>query len=233
MGLFVIVQLSYLLIANALNILTSEVLGIVRDPALRARLHGPTSRWAGWTYQFQGWTQYAPYVQHQSGFATVELRWPADPAREPVKLLTEIEPADPSHFFRPFFQFRQQVFESWLTVAYWAWDLEFAARNKDEWCNKLQENFRGERRRYRDYMLWRAHGYCLQRATVPPGEIVFSVRLYALAPPGERPWSWRGPVEVPVTRWRFDGNWDTTDLPVELFDPFLGAYVIVPLREEP
>jgi hypothetical protein len=233
LGLFVAVQLVYLLVSNALNVFGSPSLPIFRDRELVARLQMPTNKWAEWTYQFQGWTQYAPHVNHESGFVCLTLRWPDEPGRAPVQLLSDVEPADPDHFTRGFLDYRVAVYESWLSGPYWAWDPASAADQKDRWREHLVDNFRKERHLYRDYMLWRWWRYQTalpqdQRSRAPV-EITFSVRLYAMAPPRERPWKWQGPIDVPVTRLRLmqPVARDSVPLPTELYDPFEERFIEV------
>jgi hypothetical protein len=239
LGLFVAVQLVYLLVSNALNVFGSPSLPIFRDRELVARLQMPTNKWAEWTYQFQGWTQYAPHVNHQSGFVCLTLRWPDEPSRAPVQLLSDVEPVDPDHFTRGFLDYRVAVYESWLSGPYWAWDPATASDQKERWREHLVDNFRKERHLYRDYMLWRWWRY---QAALPqdqrsraPVEITFSVRIYALSPPGKRPWKWRGPIDVPVTRLRLKEPVarESAPLPTELYDPFEERFMEVSMGGAP
>jgi hypothetical protein len=65
----------------------------------------------------------------------------------------------------------------------------------------------------RSYLQWRARPYLENVAEIAPSELVLWIRLYDIPGPGQTPWFWREPVDVPLMRWRPHAR-----VPLEWFD---------------
>jgi hypothetical protein len=239
LGLFVVGQLGFLLAANFLPLLRTALAKqapTVAQP-IAVVLEG-TGTWARWTGQLQGWSLYAPRVPAQAAFATVELRWDDDPhwpaqARR-VVLHSDIEPANPQSYFRPFGTFRLPAYEADLSQPTWAWTAEFYAEKPEEWRDHFVDTVRKDWRPIQAYLAWRLRGWQHdQPDPAAPRQVVLLCRLYAVGPPGQRPWSWGGPVEQPVARWRPGHDPAAGFVPVDAYNPVTRRFEPVAAEEGP
>ncbi len=223
LGLFVLWQLGFTILANAVSIVARPMFGGPCGGAL-AVADSVQTDWAGLTGQEQHWAMFSPYVATQSAFATVDAGWTDGQTQQ---LRAAVEPADPLNYFRHFGDFRLQTYETKLCKAFIVWDRTAIAREPREWQAHLVDNFRKHRDAMSAYLAWRLREL---NDAVPPAEATLAVRLFRARRPGEGDGLWDAPVEVAIARQRFDRNRQATG-PLEMFDPIAGGYT-VPARQE-
>jgi hypothetical protein len=239
LGLFVVGQLVFILAANFLPLLRIA-LGKVSPAAERpvALAVEGTGYWARATGQLQGWSLYAPRVPTQSVFIAVELRWDDD-ARWPAPagarrevLRSAIEPDDPHRFFRPFGAFRLHGCEADLSLVAWSWDTDSGDRDPEEWQRRFAAAVRKDWPLMQAYLAWRCRGYRRDHPDEPgPRQAILLARIWYIPPPGQRPWSWTGPVEQAIARWRPVEESAPGDLPVEAYNPLARRFEPVAAEE--
>jgi hypothetical protein len=236
LGLFVMGQLAFILAANFLPLLRSALakkswpgerpVGLVVEG---------TGYWARWTGQLQGWSLYAPRVPTQSAFVAVQLRWDDDshwPAQHDARrelLLSSIEPKNPDDYFRPFGTFRLPAYEADLGLVAWSWDAESYAEDPGLWHQRFVAAVRRDWPAMQAYLAWRWHGWRHDHPDqAAPRQALLLARLYQIPPPGQRPWSWSGPVEQALARWRPFDDPAPGCLPVEAYNPATRQFEPVP-----
>jgi hypothetical protein len=219
-GLFVVWQLIFLVAANVLFLLW---------PAVPQPYGNATGQW-------QGWSLYAPDVPKRAGFVAVELRWKDRPA---VKLRSDNEPDDLLHFFRPPGTGRLLNYEAHLRLVLLTWTPQDAAAEPEVWRKEVADAVRRWGRPMQAYLGWRRDRYLRDHpGTPPPDELILWVRLYEIGPPGQTPWTWPGPTEVPLVRWRPGAPLREGYLPVEMYDVTVWPYdaarpAFLPVQGEP
>ena len=237
LGLFVVGQLCFIMAANFLPVLRSALAKkseAAQQPV--ALVMDGIGYWAWGTGQLQGWSQYAPAVPAQSAFIAVELRWdedshwPAPPDVPRQVLHSAIEPDDPQSYSRPFGSFRLSTYEAKLSLVSWAWDASSYASEPEEWHRRFVAAVRKDWRAMQAYLTWRWSSYCRGQGpdASPPRQALLLARLYEIPPPGQRPWSWGGPVEQPVARWCPARAAVSDCLPIEAYNPLTRRFEPVP-----
>jgi hypothetical protein len=240
LGAFVAWQLVFILLSNVLSLFATSgsdsAEGIKSSPTIAVGEFASDvmKRWAELTGQLQGWALYAPHVPTRAVFVAVELRWDDDP-RWPVQeaprqlIRSGIEPDDPFHYFRPFGTFRLPCYEANLGLVMWTWDTEAFGEKPEFWRDALAANVRTNSPAIEAYLRWRLVDYVREHPKEPPPrQAVLVVRSYAIPAPGTRPWSWDGPTEQAVARWRPAVEVPPDYLPVEAFDPVTRRFEAVP-----
>jgi hypothetical protein len=212
LGLLITWQLVFMLGGSFLAFWSSCHPGPNRVTAAMA---GVTDHWAALTGQWQGWSLYGPSVPTQSAFVVVELRW--DHAT--VRLGTDTEPQDVHNYFRPFGSSRLAIYESYLGLVLWGWDVEAAARESEVWNERLAEHVAKEWKPIHAYLRWRLEAFQRDHPDAPPPtELVLLGHIYRIPPPGPEPFSWSGPLELPLARWRPRTSSLTQQLPIETYN---------------
>ncbi len=217
-GLFVAWQLVF--------ILASNVLFLVYQVAMRQAGGAPgaavtflsraTGPYAEATGQLQGWSLYSPDVPHRVGLAVTELRW-AD--GRSIKLPPSNEPEDLNHFFRAPGEGRMLNYEAHLRLVLLTWTPEDAAEHPDLWRGLVADELRRRSSAMQAYLAWQRDRHLRRHpGEAPPGELVLWVRLYDIPPPGTTPWTWPGPTQVPLARWRPGREPGPGYLPLEMYD---------------
>jgi hypothetical protein len=220
-GWFVAWQLVFIVAANVLFLVTGGLQGL--------------SLYAEATGQLQGWSLYAPDVPHRAGFVGVELRWPGGKS---VKLPGVTEPADREHFFRTPGEGRLLNYELHLRLLLLTWKTPKDDASPATWQKRLEDELRLRGPAMRAYLGWRRDRYLRDNPdTPPPDEVVLWVRMHDIAPPGQSPWSWPPPLEVPRARWRPGHEPGEGYLPLESFDITAWPYTektrrFLPVRTE-
>jgi hypothetical protein len=224
----VVWQLVFILAANFLSILPEKS---AAGPA------AVTNCWAELTGQWQGWSLYAPFVPHQAVFLEVELRWdnnltrPAPPAGS-VRLRPANEPDDPYHYRRPVGTFRLPQYPANLSLVLWAWDGADYARDPEKWRQEIAKAVRNKWRPTLAYLRWALSQYERDHpGRAPPRQVILVGRLYSIPPPGEAPWHWDGPHEVPLARWQPGSAVPEDRLPLESYDPVKRRFEPLPTGE--
>jgi hypothetical protein len=193
-----------------------------------------TKHWSALTGQWEGWSLYGPHVPTHSTFLAVELVWDGEPARDPVLLTSDFEPRDRLQYFRPFGSARLSNYEAYLSLVLWGWDHEAAAKKPEPWRQRLAEHIRKECRHILAYLRRKLASFQREHpATTTPTEVILKGRLYSIAPPGQRPWSWPSPTEVPVARWQPQRAISEGCLPLESYNPGTGRFDLLPVRAGP
>ena len=181
-------------------------------------------QWAALTGQWQGWALYGPSLPTQSAFIRVELRWD----NHVVRLPSDYEPADVTHYFRPFGSSRLSIYESYLGLVLWGWDVEAAAREPQVWNQRLAEHVAREGKSIHAYLGWRLEGFQRDHPELPPPtELVLLGHIYRIPPPGPEPFSWSAPQELPLARWR---PLSAGPLPIEAYNLITHDFDPMPSR---
>ncbi len=235
LGLFVVWQLFFMLAANGVDLL--QRLGLVAreiEPAIPSKAVGRftegghvlefldgvgylTARWGQLTGQPQGWSLYAPFIRREITFLALELHF--DSSQEPVKLLSANEPADPGHFFRVA-KSRLHQYEYRIEIALPSYAGKTPEELAEIWRTLIQDRVQRDWRYLLAYAKYRLTGWQKEHPGLPPPrEVILSVRVYRIPPPGTEPWMWIGPEERPIARWRPGAPTDGEHLPLEAFDP--------------
>jgi hypothetical protein len=250
LGLFVVWQLIFLLGANVLEFIPhrpverDELTDFRESNHLSSQSRGllgwvaaPTDLWAEATGQYQVWWLFAPHVPTQATFLAVDLRWDDDSALAPVassatpapvRLLSDLEPADPAVYFRwPGSRERQFHYEVRLALHYLFWDEQEAASQIEDWKPFIRCRVTRQWRSLRAYLRWQLQAFQREHPELPsPRQAVLSVRLYHIPPAGQRlP---IGPVEVPLARWWIHEDGPADCLPIEVYDPFARRFERLP-----
>jgi hypothetical protein len=184
-----------------------------------------TSRWSELTGQHERWQLFAPNVWYDVPFLAVEFRWDDGPpgqqaardgATPRVYLLSDNEPADVNRYAR-FGRFRLRKYEEILSPELYVSTDKVAGQMKDIWKDRLKNQVDEEARAIKSYLRWRWDRYSAQHQELPePTQVILHVRTYRIpAPPGPDPWTWGGPDECPMARWRPR----SADSSLEVYDP--------------
>jgi hypothetical protein len=192
-------------------------------------------QWAAVTGQWQGWALYGPNLPTQSAFIAVELRWDD----RTVRLPSDYEPVDVTEYFRPFGSARLSIYESYLGLVLWGWNAEAAAGEPEIWNERLAAHVARECKTIHTYLRWRLKGYQHDHPDLPsPTEIVLLGHIHRIPPPGQEPFAWSTPLELPLARWRpsvgsWSGDHAPTDdqLPIETYN--LITHHFDPLPRQP
>src|SRR5262245_35083361 len=213
-----------------------------------AKFEQVLTRWSELTNQTQSWSLFAPDVWSNIPFVAVEFRWDEEPAnacaaagllgtlaagdpvlalgwcampppRPPVYFLSDNEPPDIYHYFR-LGLFRLRRYESNLDVSLFIEHDKSKEDMQDKWRQWIFDRVRGNPNGIRTYLEWRWRTY---RSAHPdaelPKQVIMHVRVYRVPPPpGPRPWTWDGPDESPVARWRPHTEYAPEVPRVEVYD---------------
>ena len=223
LGLFVVVQLAFLPLANLAGVENALRHAARRRQALPAWTAGddglevrakPVVRSAAWwgrlTGQEQPWQLFAPDTVSVVAFPVVELRWDDGTV---VVLPSANRPADRRAFFRVG-GFRARRAEAAFDIAPYDETAVFDP-NGPEWAETIRQRSWADVAGLRAYLRWRIAGY----RDAPPDEVFLSTELWRIpAPPGPTPWDWIALGTHPVLRWR------PADGTIHLFDPAGGTY---------
>ena len=226
LGLFVLVQLAFLPLANLTNVESALRHAARRREAfpdwvegrdgLEVRL-GPVVRGASWwgrlTGQEQPWQLFAPDTVTYLSFPVLELRWANG---EVVFLSSENRPAN-LHAFLRVGRFRQRRAETAFDVAP---NDEAAVFDPSgpAWAETIRSRAWADRPGLRAYLRWRVQRYLDASDSTWPAEVILYTELWRIpAPPGPTPWDWTALGTHPVLRWRPSGT-------IRLFDPVTASY---------
>lgn len=181
------------------------------------------SRWADVSGQIQCWALFASCSERAS-FPIVELHWPDDQRREPVRITSHFQPSDATnYFFWPEPCCRVWNYEYRMTV------FHMAATRKllpdDEQYRRLcLENVRDMRRSMSAYLRFKVDRYLAAHPGTPrPDHATLLARIMPNPSPGQSYRDRPPAFDVPVARWVPDSilqAWDTTKqvfvgLPIE------------------
>ena len=218
LGVFILGQLLFLLLGNAVPFLLSGIEPETVQSMPAAPLRGVRSLTDGWvqlTGQGQNWSLFAPLVPLRAMFVALEVDCPDGPERV-IRLLSEFEPDEQGWYFH-FPGSGDRLFHSEKELAWplaaWAVDPDRVVREPVQWQEYLTQEVRKHWRAYRAYLTWRS-GSCCHR----PESVVLSVRLYPPSVAGQMP-AEKDIIVFPVVRCRLDheGEPDAT-LPLEVYD---------------
>jgi len=207
------------------------------QPLLNAIL-AVTDRWSYLTGQVQAWWLFAPDFPTHATFPVVELRWDdeahpksSSPAGDSdrVRLHSILEPEDPhSYFHSPGSLDRLFHYESRLGLILTAWDQQSARQDPDIWRQAITDRVHRQWRSMRAYLGWRVTQFEHEHPDAPPPkQVILSMRIYPTLRPDQPNWTWRGPTEQALARWRPDAPPSSDYLPVEMCDPVSGRFLPV------
>jgi hypothetical protein len=247
-GLFVVWQLVFLLGLNFCEVLrhcaawmpsVASAFPDLADADSKARerldrVERVWTRWAEFTGQAQSWSLFAPNVWANIPFAAVELRWDDEPAgatgpRPSVYLLSDNEPVDIHSYFRVG-QFRLRRYESSLDLNLQKEADRSVAAMEDQWRQNIFDKVRREPHTIHAYLEWRWRTYQqIHPDAETPRQVILHVRTYRIPPPpGPEPWTWAGPEDRPVARWRPGFAHPAGALPVEAYDLLAERFDVLP-----
>jgi hypothetical protein len=224
LGLLIAWQLVFMLGASFLSFWSSCHPDLNPGMATAAEA---TDHWAALTGQWQGWSLYGPNVPTQSAFIGVELHWD----NEKVLLGSATEPSDVRNYFRPFGSSRLAIYESSLGLVLWGWDADAATQEPAVWSQRLTDHVRQEWRPIHAYLRWRLEGFQRDHPdTALPTHVVLIGHIYRIPPPDQEPWSWSGPLELPLARWRPDTTCPANQLPIEPYNLLAQRFDPLPIQ---
>jgi len=245
LGAFIIWQLIYLTLANALE--TAEVvmhrfpeyskqytaaLDSSRSGADPTALGGASSliffvdKYGQVTEQPQRWSLFAPNVSDQACFLACELKW--EGMEESVWLLSENEPENTASYFR-FGGNRLRSIEQNLAIGF-TWTTGESERDAQErWGEQIKDKLARE---YDILLAWvtlRVEAFLDNHINAPsPSEVIVHVRGYEIPTPGERSGA---PYSVALARWEPTAEYPEDYLPLEAFDPVANEFVLQPFAQ--
>ena len=244
LGLFVVWQLSFILLANFWGIVLRGPPEIVYEfsddrgveesfagNAALSRLLAPTSRWEELTGQWQGWSLFAPNIATRATFPLVEIHW--DEKMKPVRLRSIFEPDDLFHYSHPPGSSSRLFNYEWrLCIAALAWNELASPEEASIMRRQMELIIRMQWKVIRAYLRWRLHGFQREHPDLPPPQqVVLVVRQYQTPPPGKYPWSWPEPVDLPIARWQPKIHLTSSGLPIEMYDPLRKEFVQLRQKE--
>jgi hypothetical protein len=216
------------------------------------------TRWSELTNQTQSWSLFAPNVWSNIPFVAVEFRWDEEPSnacaaagligvlagpdpfagaawyaraepRPPAYLLSDNEPPDIARYFKVG-RFRLRRYEGSLDVNLAREPDKPVEDNQDKWRQSIMQKVRGEAATIRAYLQWRWGVYQASQAErETPKQIILHLRVYRIPPPpGPRPWTWEGPEQFPLARWRPHVAPVPGVPPVEVYDLIAQRYDMLP-----
>jgi len=222
------------------------------------RLERGFTRWAEFTNQPQSWSLFAPNVWSDIPFVAVEFRWEEEPAnartaaglvgllanpgpfsgasawaatapRPPVLVLSDNEPPDVRHYFR-IGLFRLRRYESNLDVSLAIDTDKTDEEMADKWRSSIRNRASNEAPAMRAYLEWRWQEYRTAHPEIEtPRQVILHVRVYRIPPPSApQPWTWAGPVDRPIARWRPHFSYPPGARPVEAYDLVAERYDVLP-----
>jgi hypothetical protein len=240
LGLFVVGQLGFLLVANFLGVEEPVRKSLAKHPRLEALapdyLAGKgsvqsvlrdteswTRRWSQLTGQPQSWRLFAPNVTDTIPFVAVELVWD-DPPAERRLLLSENEPADVRRYVK-LGHFRLRRAEAVFDCLSAASENPFRADSL-AWADGIRDLMREEHAFVHAYLRWRLDRFLRQHPDLPPpAEVILYVRIYRIPPPpGPSPWQWEYLGQHPVARWLPRAEPDPGHLPIEVYNPVVDRF---------
>ena len=233
LGLFVVVQLAFIPLANLTNVenaLRHAARGREAVPEGSDEIDGPDIRsnpvvrgatwWGRVTGQAQPWQLFAPDTVTCLSFPVVELRRAGGGA---VVLPSENRPAD-RHAFLRVGRFRQRRAESAFDVAPYDESAVFDPAGP-AWGETIRQRAWADPSGLRAYLRWRVQRHLdASPGLAWPDEVVLWAEVWRIpAPPGPTPWDWIALGTHPVLRWR-----PTPGQPgggtIHLFDPVSDSY---------
>ena len=228
LGLFVVVQLAFLPLANLTGVENALRHAARRRQALpewtagddgldvRAKAVGRSAAWWGrLTGQEQPWQLFAPDTVSIVAFPVLQLRWADGRA---VVLPSANRPADRRAFFR-LGGFRARRAEAAFDIAPFDESAAFDPSGSD-WAETIRQRAWADWSGLRAYLRWRIARYLdAALGTEWPEEVFLSTELWRIPdPPGPSPWDWIALGKHPVLRWR------PANGAIHLFDPVAGSY---------
>lgn len=205
------------------------------------------TRWVELTGQVQSWELFAPNVWYDIPFVAVELRWdePANGSRAaaglvaalaerqslsatsawlaaappaPVYLLSDNEPRDIHHYFR-LGHFRLRRLEGQIDKDFFVPPGKTPEDMTDKWRLEVFDRVRAQSAIMRAYLEWRWNRYFVEHPDcATPKQVILHVRLYRIPPPDTTPWTWEGPEDRPLARWRPHVRYIPGKPQVEVYD---------------
>jgi hypothetical protein len=196
-----------------------------------AKFEQIATRWVELTGQVQSWELFAPNVWYDIPFVAVEFHWdePPDSARSAaglvgslagmqplgsgsgwlaaappasVYLLSDNEPRDILRYFR-IGHFRLRRLEGQIDKDFFLPPDKTSEDMTDQWRLEVFERVRKQSAIMRAYLEWRWNSYHREHPDcATPKQIILRVRLYRIPPPDTTPWTWAGPEDRPLARWR-------------------------------
>ena len=241
LGAFIVWQLIFIPLANLLDFFPHRAIRLdeltdlrevppemVQAPAAVHALSAVTDRWAQITGQQQMWWLFAPQFPPQATFPAVELRWSDRPA---VRLLSSLEPADTTSYFRPVgSDDRLFQYEIHLGLGMVFWNEQTAAAEADVWREHFRNLVRMQWKSMRAYLRWRTNQFAAEHPHLPPPEeAVLLIRIFPTLPPDASFTESIQPTTQPLARWQISADSSDGFLPVEAYDPFERRYLRLPL----
>ena len=247
LGLFITVQILFLLCGNFLPLLPHGVPDadeITDDTTMPGRMFqnealqqsltvaGTTTRRYGeLTGQMQGWSLFAPLVAHQATFLVTELKWSGDeqhPSRS-VEIVSDFHPENPQHYFQlPRTDCRLVNYEFRLSQSLWYLTDASLAEQPQFWQEWVNRRVSRQWKSLRAYLNFQQQRYLTEHPGEPPAEeLSLMVRTYPIPPPGTDSLSPLPAIDRPLARWRPSASHSAGVLPLEAFDPVTRQYVEV------
>jgi hypothetical protein len=183
------------------------------------------SHWADVSGQGQCWALFAGFGERAS-FPVVELRWPENEHREPVRLMSHFEPADPtSYFYWPEPCCRMWNYDNRMTLIHFAITHK-TVPNPVFYRRECMTCVRDMRNSMSAYLRWKTDRYLTAHPDVPrPESVTLVARVLPDPPPGgsyrDRP----AAIEIPLARWTPDRKLEPDDVPLEAWDPTAEKFV--------
>jgi hypothetical protein len=244
LGLFVVWQLVFLVLANALEFIPHHVHRLDEftgyrevppedanaTPTIRA-LAAAIDCWSQLTGQYQMWWLFAPDFPRQATFPAVELRWDrATHDFEPALISSSLEPATiTSYFHPPDSTDRLLHYEANISAELAYWNDPTEPADIEQWHRRLSDAACSRWKSTRAYLRWQIAKFLAEHPDRPsPDEARLLIRIYTTPAPDARRGDRPPPRDMPFARWRCSEDESFEFLPIELYDPFSGRYVALP-----
>jgi hypothetical protein len=148
-------------------------------------------------------------------------------------VFSDNEPVDIQKYIK-FGHFRLRRYESSIDIAPASADKERDAV-VDGWREEIESRVRDRWRLMQAYMKWQMQHLLKKNPGLPePRQVILWARIYRVpaAEGSSTPEIWLGPEWHPVARWQPNGKWEDKHLPVEMFNPVVGRFESIRLRED-
>jgi hypothetical protein len=252
LGVFVLFQLLFIPLANYIKLVPvrmpehqGEIDGNlqVRLPT-GAKCHEPMqsvfdatawicTRWSEVSGQGQCWALFAGFGERAS-FPIVELRWTDGEHREPVRLKSHFEPADPTqYFYWPESCCRMWNYDNRMTLIHFVMTPKLLP-DPEKYRQECLNCVRDMRHSMSAYLRWKVDRYLSAHPDLPrPETVTLIARLFPDPLPGasfrDRP----AAFEIPLARWTPDHVTEPDEAPLEAWDPLTTKFVRLKLGDQP
>lgn len=191
------------------------------------------SRWADVSGQAQCWALFTAFGE-QASFPVVELRWLENENREPVRLTSHFEPADPtSYFYWPEPCCRIWNYDNRMALIHFAITPK-TVPDPVSYRRECMNCVRDMRHSMSAYLRWKTDRYLSAHPDVPrPESVTLIARVWPDPPLGVSNRDRPAAIEIPLARWIPGRMIEPNEVPLEAWDPRDEKFVRLKIGGEP